>query len=77
MQFLDAINVYCRRLDNTTETADSSIVIGAVLLSLVVIYLASKVGGELSNRVGLLPVLGELSGGKDRLFWVLRSWTMY
>ena len=64
MQFLDAINVYCRLLDTTTETADSSIVIGAVLLSLVVIYLASKVGGELSNRVGLLPVLGELSGGK-------------
>jgi Kef-type K+ transport system membrane component KefB len=38
-------------------------VIAAVLLSLVVIYLASKVGGELSNRVGLPPVLGELVGG--------------
>jgi Kef-type K+ transport system membrane component KefB len=35
----------------------------AVLLSLVVIYFASKVGGELSNRIGLPPVLGELVGG--------------
>ncbi len=48
-----------------TETAapDSSIVLGGVLLSLVVIYLASKIGGELSNSVGLPPVLGELVGG--------------
>ena len=38
-------------------------VVAAVLLSLVVIYLASKVGGELSNLVGLPPVLGELVGG--------------
>ncbi|WP_414526471.1 cation:proton antiporter [Nodularia chucula] len=63
MQLLDAINVYFPLLASTTETADSSMVIGAVLLSLVVIYLASKVGGELSNRVGLPPVLGELLGG--------------
>lgn len=63
MQFLDAINVYFPMLASTTETADSSMVIGAVLLSLVVIYLASKVGGELSNRIGLPPVLGELLGG--------------
>ncbi|NMG06944.1 cation:proton antiporter [Brasilonema sp. UFV-L1] len=46
-----------------TETADSSLVLAAVLLSIVVIYLASKVGGELSNRFGLPPVLGELVGG--------------
>jgi Kef-type K+ transport system membrane component KefB len=63
MQFLDAINVYCPLVATTTQTADSSMVIGAVLLSLVVIYLASKVGGELSNRVGLPAVLGELLGG--------------
>ncbi|WP_414549062.1 cation:proton antiporter [Anabaena sp. CCY 0017] len=63
MQFLDAINVYCPLLASTTETADSSMVIGAVLLSLVVIYLSSKLGGELSNRIGLPPVLGELLGG--------------
>jgi Kef-type K+ transport system membrane component KefB len=46
-----------------TETADSSLVVAGVLLSLVVIYFASKVGGELSNRFGLPPVLGELVGG--------------
>ncbi len=63
MQFLDASNVYFPLLASTTETADSSMVIGAVLLSLVVIYLSSKLGGELSNRVGLPPVLGELLGG--------------
>jgi Kef-type K+ transport system membrane component KefB len=63
MQFLDATNVYFPLLASATETADSSMVMAAVLLSLVVIYLASKVGGELSNRVGLPPVLGELLGG--------------
>ncbi|MBW4643686.1 MAG: cation:proton antiporter [Goleter apudmare HA4340-LM2] len=63
MQFLDAINFSFPLLANTMEAADSSTVIAAVLLSLVVIYLASKVGGELSNRVGLPPVLGELVGG--------------
>ncbi|CBN54305.1 Na+/H+-exchanging protein [Kamptonema sp. PCC 6506] len=38
-------------------------VLAGVLLSLVVIYLASKVGGELSNALGFPPVLGELVGG--------------
>jgi Kef-type K+ transport system membrane component KefB len=38
-------------------------VVAAVLLSLVVIYFASKLGGELANKVGLPPVLGELVGG--------------
>lgn len=46
-----------------TAAADSSVVIGGVLLSLVVVYLASKIGGELSNALGLPPVLGELVGG--------------
>ncbi|MEA5571848.1 cation:proton antiporter [Calothrix sp. UHCC 0171] len=50
-------------LASTTETADGSLVLASVLLSLVVIYFASKLGGELSNRVGLPPVLGELVGG--------------
>ncbi|OUL22436.1 sodium:proton antiporter [Nostoc sp. RF31YmG] len=63
MQFIDAINFSFPLLASTTDTADSSMVVAAVLLSLVVIYLASKVGGELSNRVGLPPVLGELVGG--------------
>ena len=46
-----------------TETESGSLVLAGVLLSLVVVYLASKLGGELSNRVGLPPVLGELIGG--------------
>ncbi|BAZ01785.1 Na+/H+-exchanging protein [Tolypothrix tenuis PCC 7101] len=63
MQFLNAISSSVPLLASATETVDSSMVMAAVLLSLVVIYFASKVGGELSNRVGLPPVLGELVGG--------------
>ncbi|BAZ08066.1 cation:proton antiporter [Calothrix sp. NIES-3974] len=47
----------------SAEHVDGSLVLAAVLLSLTVIYLASKVGGELSNRIGLPAVLGELVGG--------------
>lgn len=50
-------------LATATEAADSSLVLAGVLLSLVVIYFASKIGGEFSNRVGFPPVLGELVGG--------------
>lgn len=46
-----------------TEPESGSFVFAGVLVSLVVIYLASKIGGELSNWVGLPPVLGELVGG--------------
>ncbi|MCS6812538.1 MAG: cation:proton antiporter [Cyanobacteria bacterium] len=45
------------------EPVNKSIVLAGVLLSLVVIYLASKVGGELCTRLNLPPVLGELLGG--------------
>ncbi|HEY9711277.1 MAG TPA: cation:proton antiporter [Oculatellaceae cyanobacterium] len=47
----------------TNEAESSSLVLAGVLLSLVVIYLASKVGGELCSRINLPPVLGELVGG--------------
>lgn len=50
-------------LTATVSEQNSALVLASVLLSLVVIYLASKIGGELSNRVGLPPVLGELVGG--------------
>jgi Kef-type K+ transport system membrane component KefB len=50
-------------LATTPETIEISLVVAAVLLSLVVIYFASKVGGEFSNRLGFPPVLGELVGG--------------
>lgn len=46
-----------------TESQSGSLVLAGVMLSLVVIYFASKLGGEISNRVGLPPVLGELVGG--------------
>ncbi|WP_446396537.1 cation:proton antiporter [Coleofasciculus sp. E1-EBD-02] len=46
-----------------TAPEDSSIVLAGVLLSLVIIYIASKLGGELSKAVDLPPVLGELVGG--------------
>src|SRR6476661_4459004 len=47
----------------TAEAANAPIVLTGVLLSLVVIYLASKLGGELSKRLDLPPVLGELIAG--------------
>lgn len=50
-------------LTATAPETNSALVLAGVLLSLVIIYLASKIGGELSNRVGLPPVLGELVGG--------------
>ena len=43
--------------------ADPSMVLASVLLSLVVVYIASKLGGELCNKVDLPPVLGELVAG--------------
>ncbi|ACA98584.1 sodium/proton antiporter NhaS3, CPA2 family [Picosynechococcus sp. OG1] len=46
-----------------SEAAEPSMILAAVLLSLVVIYFASKVGGELCSRINLPPVLGELVGG--------------
>ncbi len=47
--------------ENNAENAP--IVLTGVLLTLVVIYLASKIGGELSRMIDLPPVLGELVGG--------------
>nr|WP_322744419.1 MULTISPECIES: cation:proton antiporter [unclassified Coleofasciculus] len=42
---------------------DGAMVLAGVLLSLVIVYIASKLGGELSKLVDLPPVLGELVGG--------------
>ena len=50
-------------LATATESDNDPLVLAGVLLSLVVIYLASKMGGEFSNWLGLPPVLGELVGG--------------
>jgi Kef-type K+ transport system membrane component KefB len=46
-----------------TTAANAPIVLNSVLLSLVVIYLASKLGAEASKRINLPPVLGELIAG--------------
>jgi Kef-type K+ transport system membrane component KefB len=43
--------------------SQAPLVLSGVILSLVVIYCASKLGAELSNRLGFPPVLGELVGG--------------
>jgi Kef-type K+ transport system membrane component KefB len=45
------------------EAENAPILLTGVLLSLVIIYLASKIGGEISQRLNLPPVLGELVGG--------------
>jgi Kef-type K+ transport system membrane component KefB len=47
----------------TAETQYAPMVLAGVLLSLVVIYIASKVGGELTRLLNLPPVLGELMAG--------------
>lgn len=48
---------------NQGEEASSSLILAGVLLSLVVVYFASKLGGEVCLRLNLPPVLGELLGG--------------
>ncbi len=44
-------------------SSPSSLILAGVLLSLVTIYFASKLGGEICLRLNLPPVLGELLGG--------------
>ncbi|MEW6491518.1 MAG: cation:proton antiporter [Cyanobacteriota bacterium] len=50
-------------LATAVESENAPMVLTGVLLSLVVVYIASKLGGELSKAVDLPPVLGELLGG--------------
>ncbi len=47
--------------ENDAELAP--LILAGVLLSLIVVFLASKVGGEICARINLPPVLGELVGG--------------
>ncbi|NJN23479.1 MAG: cation:proton antiporter, partial [Acaryochloridaceae cyanobacterium RL_2_7] len=46
-----------------TEVDEAPFILTGVLLSLVIVYVTSKLGGELSKRLNLPPVLGELVGG--------------
>lgn len=56
---------FAAAVETTTESSseDGTLVLAGVLLSLVVIYFASKLGGEICSRINLPPVLGELVGG--------------
>ena len=47
----------------TAESENAPIILSGVLLTLVIIYLASKVGSEIARRIDLPPVLGELVAG--------------
>jgi Kef-type K+ transport system membrane component KefB len=47
----------------TAESENAPIILSGVLLTLVIIYLASKVGSEIAKRLDLPPVLGELVAG--------------
>lgn len=47
----------------TVASDNAPIILSGVLLTLIVIYLASKVGSEIAKRLDLPPVLGELVGG--------------
>ncbi len=49
--------------ETEAEADNSSLIFAGVLLSLVIIYFASKLGGEICARINLPPVLGELVGG--------------
>lgn len=63
---LSKASVTFTSLATATESqasAESSVVMSGVLLSLVVIYFASKIGGEICARINLPPVLGDLVGG--------------
>lgn len=50
-------------LATTPDTENAPLVLAAVLVSLVVIYFAAKLGGEICARLNLPSVLGELIGG--------------
>ncbi|MCY7332409.1 MAG: cation:proton antiporter [Pseudanabaena sp. CAN_BIN31] len=47
----------------TTKSENAPIILSGVLMSLVIIYLASKIGSEIAKRLDLPPVLGELVAG--------------
>ena len=50
-------------LAEVSEAEIEPLILASVLLSLIVVYLSAKLGGELCARINLPPVLGELVGG--------------
>ncbi|MBD1915473.1 cation:proton antiporter [Phormidium sp. FACHB-322] len=61
--FLSTKSAFSPWLAEVSEAEVEPLVLASVLLSLVVVYLAAKIGGELCARVNLPAVLGELIGG--------------
>lgn len=61
--FLDWPTVLTSVMAKVPAEEVAPLVLAGVLLSLMVVYLASKLGGELSKLMGLPPVLGELISG--------------
>jgi Kef-type K+ transport system membrane component KefB len=63
------VSPWLAQVSELAETAEISeaeiepLVLASVLLSLIVVYLAAKLGGELCARINLPAVLGELVGG--------------
>jgi Kef-type K+ transport system membrane component KefB len=49
--------------ESAIEAEAKTFILAGVLLSLIIIYFASKLGGEICSRINLPPVLGELVGG--------------
>ena len=50
-------------LAEAAEAEVGPLVLAGVLLSLITVFLAAKIGGEICARINLPPVLGELVGG--------------
>lgn len=63
MNFLDFPSAAFSLVAATPEADYEGFVVTGVLMTLVIIYIMSKLGGELSKRLNLPPVLGELVGG--------------
>ena len=57
------ISLFATIPEHVDADTDTSLVLSSILLSLVIIYFASKLGGEICARIDLPPVLGELVGG--------------
>jgi Kef-type K+ transport system membrane component KefB len=62
-QFLSSALCSPAPLIAVVEAENAPLLLTGVLLSLVIIYLASKIGAEISQRLNFPPVLGELVGG--------------
>lgn len=63
MNFLNALLLNPLPLLATTEAETGPLILSGVLLSLVVIYLASRIGSKVAQSLELPPVLGELVAG--------------